>query len=756
MKNKEISSQKISLGFIFSPVPNLIHLTIFWGAFLLILFPLFGDYGTLLYPHGRDIFFRMITEILLISYLILILYDPQFRPRFSWIAFFLVFYWVISGLATLFSHQQTFSLWGITYRGQGFFSLTHYVALFFILSSTLKNWEAWKKLFIAAFVVSLMTVAIGLFVEKANVPRIASTLNNPNFYGAYLLFVVFLTASFFLIIKDQTLRLILGIGLLGQLIALFFTYTRGAYLGLLMGSLLFVLLLPPLYKKIKRAALLGFIGALVLFGLFFALGQYLHIGNSEIQFIDRFINIASIQRGATSRFEAWQTGWMGMLSRPWLGYGLENFIIPFDTFYSGSLDHTAFIDTWYDRAHNIVIDTGASTGFPGLGIYLGLLGAVYTTLYGVWRATQYAQTKTLLSGLFAILTAYVIQNIFNLDTTTSFLYFIFFLAFVANLNNIFILQGYAKKEKLHSPRLSWQPLLLFVLALPLLIFSFKEYHIDFLAANYNLNKAEDLFNQHKYTAAFRFYEQGIKINAPPVNPHLRYRYASALLQEGLNQKLKQPEAAKIHFQKALEILDENIAKEFPYFTRNYLLGGVISTLLFEMDEKEYGVRSHEYFKKAIERSPRHGVIYLEWAKADFIAQNYEQGTEKIQKAISINPKFADPYWLFGIGLLYEGKEEEAYIQFQKAKMLGKDIDSKENIMQLIFVYDQLKQYNKAIELQQKLVEKNPRDPQEYASLAVLYKKSGDLKKAMEVAHSILEIDPEAKEDVERFLQQLEQ
>ncbi|MGI0015758.1 MAG: O-antigen ligase family protein, partial [Nitrososphaera sp.] len=440
-----------------------------------------------------------------------------------------------------------------------------------------------------------------------------------------------------------------------------------------------------------------------------------------------------------ARTVAWKAAWQGMKTRPLLGYGPENFSIPFDAYYSGGRDHYGFLETWYDRAHNLILDIGNSVGVTGLIVYFGILGSACVVLFRTRRAAKTRDVRIIALGIVATLGAYVAQNLLNFDTTTSFLYFTFLLGFIVFLEHH---ADHVSKtiEKIPASRQSQESnenhpssgasrtgaaLILIALLLPVLLFSFKKYHFDFLAANYRFNTAEEFYERKQYALAFEQYEKGLQVNAPPVNPYLRHRFSTALLEYAMATKTRQPDLAKKGLRKALALLDENIAKEFPYFTRDYFYAGVISTLLFETGEREYEAQAHQYFTKAAERSPRHGGIHLEWAKLYFVAGAYDEGTKKINEALAINQQWGELYWFLGIVQLNMKNDAGAERYFEIAQERGYDTKSEESLSQLTSIYTRMKEYLKAISVYDELIERKPNNIEYYGAKAALYKKAGD-------------------------------
>ena len=72
-------------------------------------------------------------------------------------------------------------------------------------------------------------------------------------------------------------------------------------------------------------------------------------------------------------------------------------------------------EVWYDRAHNVVLDIGTMTGFPGLMSFLIFYGLVFVFLMRRWF-----RTKDTASALIAtLLLAYLIQAFSSFDSVNT-------------------------------------------------------------------------------------------------------------------------------------------------------------------------------------------------------------------------------------------------------------------------------------------------------------------------------------------------
>ena len=89
-----------------------------------------------------------------------------------------------------------------------------------------------------------------------------------------------------------------------------------------------------------------------------------------------------------------------------------------------------------------------------------------------------------------------------------------------------------------------------------------------------------------------------------------------------------------------------------------------------------------------------------------------------------------------------------------AQTKGYDTQSENAFLQLTKVYAQTQNYQDLVKTLTKLISINPNNPQYHASLAAAYQKIGDLEMAKKEALKVLELQPEAKEEVEMFLKTL--
>ncbi|MBI4118590.1 MAG: O-antigen ligase family protein [Parcubacteria group bacterium] len=401
------------------------------GIFLLPLIPLIIA-KDMFFPFitGKNFAFRIIVEIIFAAWIVLAWRDSAYRPQWSWVLGATGAFVGVMGLATIFSEDPLRSFWSNFERMEGFVTTLHLFAYFLVAGSVLATRKLWwwfanTSLGVSAILsVYTMFQLAGYIVINQGGVRIDATFGNATYLAAYALFHIFIAL---ILLTEQRGRVWLGV-MYGAVIALNFfmlfnTATRGALLGFMGGVLVVALLLAlldrehPKFRKITTGVLLG----IVLFiGGFFLLRNTEFIATHPV--LSRFSNI-TLEAGS-ARFKIWGVAWEGVKEHPVLGWGQDNFILPFSKYYDARLYGE---EAWFDRAHNVFMDWLVAGGFLGLFAYLSMFAAALYCLWFYRREKLTLAQKSIFTGLFA---AYFFQNLFVFDNITSYLLFFGVLAFI--------------------------------------------------------------------------------------------------------------------------------------------------------------------------------------------------------------------------------------------------------------------------------------------------------------------------------------
>jgi TolB-like protein/DNA-binding winged helix-turn-helix (wHTH) protein/Tfp pilus assembly protein PilF len=124
--------------------------------------------------------------------------------------------------------------------------------------------------------------------------------------------------------------------------------------------------------------------------------------------------------------------------------------------------------------------------------------------------------------------------------------------------------------------------------------------------------------------------------------------------------------ARDYFQKAIE-LDRGFARAYANLALTYIYDHQLG---WSEDSEESLRMAHQYADQAIEIDPDLPQVY--WVKgfAEIFHKDYKQSLEHAQKALDLDPNFADGYGLLATTLNYAGKPDQADIEMRKAMQLN--------------------------------------------------------------------------------------
>jgi len=348
-------------------------------------------------------------------------------------------------LSTALSVVPRVSFWGSYQRLQGTYTTFSYIIIFFMVLSTLRRREQLGRLINTIIITSLPIAIYGILQHYGRDPlpwggdtttRVAANMGNAIFVAAYLIMAIFLTIerliSSFAILMDEERGTISHAMLTGaymavlvaQLLAVFFTQSRGPWLGLLAGLYVFVLLglislrrraedqSPLNGREVAKAAGIAFISAPVgglpvyavlaimkrglrwmwlswviqaVLGMLFLV--VFNISGSplaplrEMPYIGRLGQVFETE-GGTGRVRVliWE-GVVDLLQqdagRTLVGYGPEAMYVAYNPVYPPELAHYEARNASPDRSHNETFDALVMTGVIGFLAYIFLFSSIF-------------------------------------------------------------------------------------------------------------------------------------------------------------------------------------------------------------------------------------------------------------------------------------------------------------------------------------------------------------------------------------------
>ena len=697
--------------------------------------PLFFPFIT-----GKNFAFRIIIELVFTAWLMLLLFDREYRPKRSWIFVSLSALVIIASLASIFGANPYRSFWSNYERMDGLVTLLHLVAYFLVLISVFKTESLWKWFwntnFVVATLVALYGVAqiAGMVAINQSGVRLDATFGNATYLAAYMLLNLFMAMFFIVRSSDVWQRVIYGILAALYFLVMYHTATRGALLGLVLGVLLTTVLIA--WKSsghVKRYATIAGVAVLVLGIAFFMLRKTDFVKSSPVMNrLSSLFSADNFDSKSQPRFIIWKMSLQGALERPILGWGFENYNIVFNKYFDARLWTQ---ETWFDRSHNTPLDWLVMTGVFGLLAYLALF---VSSLWLMWRNSNLSlPEKGVLTGLLA---GYFIQNLFVFDNLGTYLIFIALLAYMH------FRSGESKylSERLQFKTPNWlreffsvnrtvvSSCLLVVLAFTLYFANVKPimanrllittlYPRDISPAG--LDRLNKLFALNSF-GSMETREQLLLMltelknsNRPNLDRELFLKYLDLALS-----------------QMAIQLKSSGNDARHQLFTGSFLhtFGRTDEALL--------------QLEAALKLSPHKQLIGISLARAYIDAGRIEDAYNLDKYMLELDTRHDRVRNDFAATAIMIGKQEEA--EKVLIDRYGTDLIPDSFIIQ---AYAKVGNLAKVVEIWEEQIKRNPNDPQAYMSLAATYYAQGRDSLAIDSIQRLIAIVPTQKAMGEEFI-----
>ncbi|OGM98976.1 MAG: hypothetical protein A2915_03375 [Candidatus Yanofskybacteria bacterium RIFCSPLOWO2_01_FULL_41_34] len=735
----------------------------------LVKFIRFGIYLTALVPliiwkdfispfhFGKVIIFRSLIEVLGVAYLVLVFKNRFFLPRRDRIFWALLFFALAFTLATLTSVLKYPSFWGTLERMGGLWTFWHYFLFFIILTSVFTKKEHWQRLLDLTIFIGVLSAFYG-FAQKTNIEfflgsggraRIFGTIGNAALFAGYELLSVFLSLIMYLNPRNtQNRRTLYLLAFVITSVVVLMTAVRGSILGYAVGLMVFAFLWMERKKSHTGRLVFGsLVGLVVLFVIFVGLfNNSSFVKNSG--YLSRITNLSLTSVTVQTRFWAWQAGLKGWSENPktiLLGWGPENFNIPFSKYFNPKFFVGIGSETLFDRAHNMFIEILVTMGLVGFLAYVNIFVSLFAHLRRLMKNNEFVVYGV---GLTSAVVAYMIHNSFIFDTSANFVVF-------------FTLAGYVSyfgRERKEETKMSFPVIknrfligiLTIVLVVSVLVLIYKT---NFLPsrANYTLTRAIVRGWASDFNGALEKYKEALSYDVPGKYEY-RHRFAQYLVGGGgpsIKEKIVQDA-----YKYAITEVDKNI-KENSIDNLPYLYGSRLNIMFGKEDPgSPYNDSALAYSMKALELSPTFIRTYYEIAQAYLNKKDYTKAIEFFQKAVDLNPDTGISHAYLGAAKIENGDLSGA--EDLKRALLSKNPYSprEEDFARLVNAYIKTKDFVHIAWVYEMLIQVNPNNPQHYASLATAYANLGRIDDAVKMAHKAVQVDPSFEADARVFVKSL--
>jgi tetratricopeptide (TPR) repeat protein len=562
--------------------------------------------------------------------------------------------------------------------------------------------------------------------------RIDGTFGSPTFLSVFMLVLFFVNLFLFVQKKIPLYAFIILAAL--QCIAIYFSGTRGAIIGLVGGLLLTAMLIAIGEKQNKtlRLLALGLIVTLtmLIIGLFSAKNTTFV---QESPVLSRFDNISLNESTIKeSRLYVWPMAIEGFKEKPLLGWGQEGFRYVFDKNYNPEMYDR---EAWFDRVHSAPLEWLVAGGLFGFLTYCGLF---LVALYMLWRRTDLTYiAKSVFTGMFA---AYTLQNLFVFDSLFSYILFFSLLAYLhfASTPKISKQSNDGLTANLASPSF----ILKLIPIMALAVFAMAMYNFNYkpiLASQAHIQALAKLETSDGRGEFMRLVEKAISFNTfgNTVFREQLIKVAPLFLQPGTPSSL-----TKSYF----NLVDREYQKqiiEFPNDTISRLDYGLFLSRFGQFEN------SLAQYRKALELSPNRqntwsavGAMYLD-------KKQYIDAVSYFQHAHELAPQFDVPRIWYAISLVYIDdieKSNKLLAEVPVHKLIADD--------RLINAHIYMENHEQLVPLFSERVRLNPNDPKANVSLAVALLRSNDFTSSAQILESFIQRNPQFERDLRGYIKEI--
>ncbi len=387
---------------------------------------------------GKGFVFRILVEVMLLLYVILALREPKYRPKSSLLMWAVCGFVVWMGLATILSVDPVKSFWSNFERMDGYITVLHVFALFIIASAVLTAEKWWDRFFNVTIAATALQGVDALFQllhilgfapSSQSGARVDTTFGNAIYVAVFMLFGIFFTLYMLTREKRPWVQSLYGIALVLQGVALYYSQTRGALLGVVLGLIAAGIYIAWRAKQPEWRTLriwsVGLLAALVVLGgLFLALRNSPLIQHSPT--LQRIASISLSDRTTQARFTIWKDMVIpGAMEKPLFGWGQENFNFVFNKYYVASMYDQ---ESWFDRTHNEFLDWLISGGVPAFLLYTSFF------MLAAWAIIRSSLKIPEQAAFLGVLVAYGFSNLTVFHDLMSIACFFLVLAFVHGIS----------------------------------------------------------------------------------------------------------------------------------------------------------------------------------------------------------------------------------------------------------------------------------------------------------------------------------
>ena len=585
----------------------------------------------------------------------------------------LILFLLTLGISTYYAQDWHAAFNGSYYRQQGLTSYFFYILFFCLLlfNTKISNTRLNCNKIIITIVLSSFFVSIYGIAQKFgfdfiswNEPawltgRVTSSLGQPNYLASYLLLVIPLAIYLIFSAKKLLIKSFWCLILISQLLCLFFTYSRGGLIGLIVGLIITVLIYFLIVKKniFKKNNFKQIIIAFLLLIIFVSVGLACYY---KIDFFrERVRSSFNSQSGSVAiRIKFWNASLLAIKEKPFFGYGLDNQGEILVKYYQKDWAIYSKVNDYPDRAHNLILDILLTSGIVGLIFYLFWLFVIFKI--GIKNIKE-NKSKFLTVALLASIICYFISLMFNFEIVTTAVYLWLFFALIIIINNqtnvvndLFDIEKsltIAKQSRLFRLFKIFLAIILVIFVAGLIFWRINK-DIKYLIADHYFQQIRQAFFSKNYFETYVLYEYLKELNVEV--DYYDLRYGDMLVDNfGNFDTVTLTRTGKKILEKLVKNLKSNNFETF-------FIKGEIYTTIADDKDKQYFVLAEENLKQALKRSSEMPKIYQALATLYLKKNNYQLATDYFNKALNCLPDVNNKYL---------NTQHKQFIEYEKYNIL---------------------------------------------------------------------------------------
>ncbi|MEI8361100.1 MAG: O-antigen ligase family protein [bacterium] len=732
-------------------MPQKFYTWILKGGVLFAFLTPFFVFNNLLFPYitSKQIPFNIIVEIMVVFWAVLLVKYPKYRLKKNWITISMAAFFAALLVSALLGVDFNLSFWGDIERMLGVFHLLHFFLLYLIIITVFRTDLDWQILIMG--LVGSATLEAIYAVANVSVNNYG-TLGNSSYISGQMIFGIFF--AIYLMYKHRNWAAWLGY--LGAIAFMFTAFanagTRGAFVGLAfgLGLIAFLTAIYAANKKVKYTAF-GFIGfVVVLTSLIFANKDAAWVNSNKF-----FLRVSQIDFASgtfQTRLYSWKAAGKDFPNHPFFGTGYGNFAISFDKYLDPKF--FSFEATYFDHAHNNLVDIGSTTGLVGLITYLLMFVAMGYYLITLQKNKKIDRGS--IAVIWGLIAAYFIQNIVLFDS------FVTYFALMVLFGLVYWYSNQDDGVEAKDQPTNNAEFVTWLVVGSLMLFITWQYNINTwkmliktIDGQIAMSQTGDLNNViSAYKEAYTY--------GSPLDRDSRTSLIQLMAQQS-------PSLSKMSKDKAVAIIDyvENLNYLNLAYNPNDSFNLMMAAQLYNSFANYYGqsgdmAKYNSYLSKAetsidraIETNPARPTNYFFKAQLFMNRGKKDEAVQWLEKAVALNPDYPESSCQLGRVNLYLGKDKAAY------KALNTCIDKNgvfnlqsDQMQQIAKHYYETKDYKRTAIIYEYQASVTPKDGRVWAALADIYRLDGNIDKAIASAIKAGEADPKLKSSADKFIENL--